>query len=513
VVFSTTVITNLIAESKTDKVALLLIPGPGINPVGYTFPDSFYLKGAMDYRGREIQRLDTADVQETVSQIREMGFSKAAVLSKFGQRNPLHEFMIEGIFKEMHPECKLELGHKVSGKLNFPRRIATTMLASASRDKYKEFFENVKKALEERNIRAPVFILKADGGTIPLDKSIDFPVETIFSGPAASTIGALALTPEGETSVVVDIGGTTTDLALILTGKPLMASKGAKLGGFLTHVRAFAVRSIAVGGDSVVRVRDSSSGIKTVSVGPERAGPAYCMGGNETTPTDALKVLGLIEVGNLERAREAIATIASRLGKSDIETASLIVDKTTQIIVEAVNEIFLEWEQEPAYRIWEVLQQKKARPQNVVGIGGGAKGLIAGIAEKLGAKSIIPEHSEVGNAIGAAVARPTLTLNLHIDTEQKVYSVAEEGKIVSLDVVGIGNFNKMGLSEAEAFATKLLRKRAESFGVSDYACEAEIVDSEVFNVVSGWYTVGKLFDVDMQIPAGLISEWKRREKV
>lgn len=512
VVFSTTVITNLIAEGKTDRVALLLIPGPGINPAGYSFPDSFYLKGAMDYRGREIQRLDAAEIREKVSRIREMGFLRAAVLSKFGQRNPLHELMIEEVFKEIYSECKLELGHKVSGKLNFPRRIATTMLASASRDRYKEFFENVKKALEERNIKAPVFILKADGGTIPIDKSIEFPVETIFSGPAASTIGTLALTPEGETSVVVDIGGTTTDLALILSGKPLLASKGAKLGGFLTHVRAFAVRSIAVGGDSVVRVRDSSSGTKTISVGPERAGPAYCMGGNETTPTDALKVLGLIELGNLERAREAIAATASELGKSELETASLIVDKTTQIIVEAVNEMFLEWEQEPAYRIWEVLQQKQARPQNVVGIGGGARGLIAGIAEKLGARPVIPKYSEVGNAIGAAVARPTLTLNLHIDTEQKVYSVAEEGKIVSLDVIGIGNFNKMGLNEAEAFAAKLLRKRAESFGISEYAGEAEIVDSEVFNVVSGWYTVGKLFDVDMQIPAGLISEWKRREK-
>jgi hypothetical protein len=182
------------------------------------------------------------------------------------------------------------------------------------------------------------------------------------------------------------------------------------------------------------------------------------------------------------------------------------------MIADAVNEMFLEWEQEPAYRIWEVLQQKKARPQNVVGIGGGARGLIAGIAEKLGAKPVIPEYSEVGNAIGAAVARPTLTLNLHIDTEQKVYSVAEEGEIVSLDVTSIGKFNRKGLGEAEALAAKLLRKRAESFGISEYAGEAEIVNSEVFNVVSGWYTVGKLFDVDMQIPAGLISKWKRREK-
>jgi N-methylhydantoinase A/oxoprolinase/acetone carboxylase beta subunit len=512
VVFSTTMITNLIAEGKTDRVALLLIPGPGINPANYTFPDRFYLKGAMDYRGREIQPLDEAEVRETANRIHQLGFSRVAIVSKFGQRNPSHELMIEEIFKEIYPECKLELGHKVSGKLNFPRRVATAMLASATRDRYKEFVDKVKKSLNERNIRAPVYILKADGGTLPIEKSIEFPVETIFSGPAASTIGALALTPKGDTSVVVDIGGTTTDLALILSGKPLLASKGAKLEGFLTHVRAFAVRSIAVGGDSVVRVTDSNNGTKTISVGPERVGPAYCMGGCETTPTDALKVLGLIEVGNLERAREAIATTASRLGKSEIETASLIVDKTTQIISEAVNGMFLEWEQEPAYRIWEVLQEKKARPQNVVGIGGGARGLITDIAEKLNAKPVIPQHSEVGNAIGAAVARPTLTLNLHIDTEEKVYSVAEEGELVSLSATGIINFNKMSLSQAEDLATELLSKRAKSFGIYEYSGEAEIVNSEVFNVVNGWYTVGKLFDVDMQIPAGLIPEWKRREK-
>lgn len=513
VVFSTTVITNLIAEGKTDRVALVLIPGPGINPASYTYPDSFFLKGAMDYRGREIHPLDETEIRKTVGLIRESGFSRATIISKFGQRNPFHELRIEEIFREIYPECKLELGHKVSGKLNFPRRIATAMLTSATREHYQEFVEKIKKSLEERNIRAPVYILKADGGTLPVEKSIEFPVETIFSGPAASTIGALALTPEGQTSVVVDIGGTTTDLALILSGKPLMASKGAKLGGFLTHVRAFAVRSIAVGGDSVVRVKDSDAGTKQITIGPDRAGPAYCMGGKETTPTDALKFLGLIEVGNPESAVEAIKAMASALGKSETETASLIVDKVAQRIANAVNEMFFEWEQEPAYRVWEVLQEKKARPENVVGIGGGAKGLITEIAKKLDAKPVIPEYAEVGNAIGAAVARPTLTLNLHIDTEQKVYSVAEEGEIVSLNTTNFGNFNKIRLDEAEAMAAELLRERAENFGISEYADEAEVVNSEVFNVVNGWYTTGRLFDVNMQIPAGLIPEWKRREKV
>ncbi|MDY0130042.1 MAG: hydantoinase/oxoprolinase family protein [Methanosarcina vacuolata] len=511
VVFSTTVITNLIAEGKTDRVALVLIPGPGVNPASYTFPDSFYLKGAMDYRGREIDPLDEAEIRKTVGLIQKSGFSRAAIISKFGQRNPSHELRVEEIFREAYPGCKLELGHKVSGKLNFPRRIATAMLASATRERYQEFVDKINKALEERNIRAPVYILKADGGTLPVEKSIEFPVETIFSGPAASTIGALALTSEGETSVVVDIGGTTTDLALILSGKPLLASKGVKLGGFLTHVRAFAVRSIAIGGDSVVRVKDLNSGTKQITIGPDRAGPAYCMGGKETTPTDALKFLGLIEVGNPERASEAIKATASELGKSETETASLIVDRVSQMIADAVNEMFFEWEQEPAYRVWEVLQEKNVRPENVVGIGGGAKGLIAEIAKKLNANPVIPAHAEVGNAIGAAVARPTLTLNLHIDTEQKVYSVAEEGEIVSLNTTKFKNLNKISLDEAETLAADLLRDRAKDFGISEYADEAEIVNSEVFNVVNGWYTTGRLFDVNMQIPAGLIPEWKRRE--
>ena len=115
----------------------------------------------------------------------------------------------------------------------------------------------------------------------------------------------------------------STDSYTNLSANPL-ASKGAKLGGFLTHVRAFAVRSIAVGGDSIVRVKDSDTGTKLITVGPERVGPAYCMG-EMATPTDALKVLGLIEVGDAERANEASNTAFS-LGKSETETASLIVD-------------------------------------------------------------------------------------------------------------------------------------------------------------------------------------------
>ncbi|MDD3042919.1 MAG: hydantoinase/oxoprolinase family protein [Methanosarcinaceae archaeon] len=540
VVFSTTVITNLIAEGKTDPVALLLIPGPGMNPAGYDFPNRFVLKGAVDYRGREIRDLDEKEILETAARIREEGISRVAVVSKFCQRNPVQELRVRELVEEALPGSKVELGHRVSGKLNFPRRIATTMLSAATKEQYLAFLNEILKALSERNIKAPVYILKADGGTLPLEKSSSLPVETIFSGPAASTMGALALTSEGESSIVADIGGTTTDLALILSGKPLIASKGAKLPPYLTHVRAFAVRSLPVGGDSAVRVVENESrlridagvggetgieaeietgtetgaeeGQKKISVGPDRAGPAYCLGGPETTPTDALRVLGLSEIGDLALAEEAVARVGSGLGKTGKETAELILDMASGLVASAVRDMFLEWEQEPAYRIWEVLQEKKAMPKKVIGVGGGARGLIERVAEKLGAEALIPEHAEVGNAMGAALARPTLTLNLHVDTERKEYSVAEEGGIVRLHTTDIKNINNMRSGEAEALAAKLLRARAESFGISEYAGEAELTGSEVFNMVRNWSTVGRLFDVSMQIPAGLIPEWKRGGK-
>jgi N-methylhydantoinase A/oxoprolinase/acetone carboxylase beta subunit len=105
------------------------------------------------------------------------------------------------------------MGHQASGRLNFPRRAATTVLKAAAMDEYRKFAGEVTKAVAGRRIQAPVYILKADGGTLPLATSIEHPVETIFSGPAASTMGVLALTPTGQTSVVVDIGGTTTVIA------------------------------------------------------------------------------------------------------------------------------------------------------------------------------------------------------------------------------------------------------------------------------------------------------------
>ncbi|WP_369424858.1 hydantoinase/oxoprolinase family protein [Methanothrix sp.] len=498
VVLSTTLITNLIAEGKADRVGLVLIPGPGVNPRDYRFrTEPVILEGAVDYRGREIAPLRDDQIKAAAQSLADQGYRKVAVVGKFCQRNHDHEMHIREIFSKAAPAIEVEMGHMVSGRLNFPRRAATTLLTLATRDHYRRFAEQAERAIRERGIKAPIYILKADGGTLPLEKSLDRPVETIFSGPAASVMGVMALTPEGQTSVVIDIGGTTTDLALILSGKPLLSSKGAKIEDMLTHVRAFAVRSIGIGGDSVVRVSNGK-----ITVGPDRAGPAFALGGPEPTPTDALMVLGLTNLGDMALARKGIGIIARALGCSTEDAARMIVDTVVDRIVDTVNMMFLEWEQEPAYRIWELLQRTKARPQNVVGVGGASPPLVPLVAKRLNAVAIIPEHAPVANAIGAAVARPTMTLSLRIDTERGMYTVEEDGTL------GEAKGRNLSLEGAQEMARRLLRERAERFGIQDYADEAEVVESEVFNMVRGWSTVGKLIDVRMEIPAGIITSWR-----
>ena len=338
VVLSTTLITNMIAEGKTDPVALVLIPGPGTNPRDYTLGESIILDGAIDFRGKEIDRLKESQIKEAAFKIKAQGLSRVAVVGKFCQRNHSHELKVVDILAFALPGVKIEMGHKVSGQLNFPRRAATTMLTAATKDRYEQFALDMAAALRERKISAPVYILKADGGTLPLDKSVQMPVETIFSGPAASIMGVLALTEPGQSCVVVDIGGTTTDLALILSGKPLLSAKGARVGSLLTHVRAFAVKSVAIGGDSTVAV---SGGC--LSVGPKRNGPPLCMGGTLPTPTDALRVLGLTKIGDAAKAEKAMQIVAEGLGCTAKEAAQKVVDAVVDKIVFEVNEMFREW--------------------------------------------------------------------------------------------------------------------------------------------------------------------------
>ncbi|MEG6522419.1 hydantoinase/oxoprolinase family protein [Desulfotomaculum sp. 1211_IL3151] len=494
VVFSTTLVTNLIVENKYDPVGLVVLPGPGRTYSELRGQDDvFCLKGAMDYRGREITALTESEIEEALKWLETKGYNKVAVVGKFSTRNNSHELRITDYLIKRHPDWQVEMGHRAGGKLNFPRRIANTVFSCATRDKYRYFANAVRDAMIRRDIKAPVFILKADGGTLPLTASEEVPMETIFSGPAASTLGVQALTPPGETSLVVDIGGTTTDLALILSGTPLLASKGVKIGNQFTQVRALAVRSVPVGGDSVVERLGNNFVIYS-----ERVGAAYCLGGPLPTPTDALRVLGITEIGDRAKAHEAMHKLGSPIGLDARAVAQKIVDLVVHNIVEVIEHMFLEWEQEPAYRVWEVLQKRKVRPRNVVGVGGGAAGFVPDIAARMGCLPILPPYAPVANAIGAAVSKPTIQVNLMADTERRIFIVEEEGYQGKLA-------GKLDQVSAVELAKTWIAKRAEKMQLQEYATEVEITNQEVFNVVRGWQTAGRLYHISAQTPRGILA--------
>ena len=128
------------------------------------------------------------------------------------------------------------LGSETADRLNFPRRAVTAYYSAMTASQWNEFASRVEEAVQQRGLTAPVEILKADGGTMPLEVSRQRPVETAYSGPAASTMGAVAISPRKENAVMIDIGGTTSDIALLIEGEPLHASKGACIDGRFTHI-------------------------------------------------------------------------------------------------------------------------------------------------------------------------------------------------------------------------------------------------------------------------------------
>lgn len=494
---STTLITNLLAQEKAPDVALLLLPGPGLDPASYRLPGrAWIVPGALDFRGREVAPVDRRALEAALREIHAAGYRHLAVVGKFSPRNPAHEQMAAAHARRLDPDWRVLEGRAVSGSLNFPRRAAATALTLAVEAPCRAFLAAMQSALAQRGLACPTVILKADGGTLPLEAAATAPLESIFSGPAASALGALALQPPGATCVVADVGGTTTDLALVLDGRPLYATRGARLDGIALPTRALAVRSVALGGDSTLALDAGALALR-----PTREGVAACLGGPAPTLTDALRILGRIKVGDAERAHAALATLGE-----PVAVAGVALEQALARLEAAIAEMFAAWRQEPVYRLWELRQKGDRRPELLVGIGAAADPLIPLLAERMGARALIPPYAPVANALGAAVARATYTTTLHVDTERRRVDILEAGQSEPLPP---GRFT---LEDARALARQWMARRGEALGIAQPLSEAEEVLAEQFNVVDGWTTVGRIFDVQWERRCGLVAAWGETER-
>ena len=498
VVLGTTLVTNLLATGQGERTALLLLPGRGLPYSSYQIsPDTFFLKGGIDFRGREIEEPDTKEIEAVLQEIEREGIQRVAVAGKFSSRNDRHEKLVSEMIRTRFPHMEVCTSNEITGRLNFPRRAVTTYYTAMTIREWNKFADDIKAALNARVPGAELHILKADGGTTTLEASRKRPCETVFSGPAASTMGTVALTRAPLNSVMVDIGGTTSDICLLIEGRPLYASRGALIKGHLTHINSFAVNSIALGGDSVIY--DESGDLR---VGPMRLGPAACFGGDAPTVTDAFNVLLDLKLGDMEASKTKLGAVAAGRRQTIEELSRNVAEHVVKALKESIEYMFSLWEDEPAYRVWEVVNRKKFVLQRIIGIGAASRAIAPMLAAELKVACFLHRYSPVANALGAAVARPTLSVEVHVDTQNRAYSVSPEGFSGTVDR------KNYQLEDAIDLAKQYLKKISVERGLSDYAGEGHVYLEEQFNVIRGMNRVGKLFDVGIQIAPGFIHEYK-----
>lgn len=490
---STTLSTNAIVEDKTEKVGVLVSSGPGIDPERYRIGDHYYaISGSLDHRGEEILELDQKQLDAAIRKSRKAGIRVYAAVTKFSTRNPDQENMIR---TEIGDAAEfVTVGHRLSGRLNFPRRIVTAYYNSAVWRIYRDFADAVERNIEGFGIKAPVNILKADGGTMPLSASRELPVETILSGPAASVMGIVALCRIDQDSIILDIGGTTTDIAVFASGAPLIEPDGIALDSRLTLVRSLKTRSIGIGGDSFLKVQNGE-----VLAGPERRGPAMAEGGASPTLIDAFNSLGMDTFGNVNASRAGIEELSSRHGMKAGELAARAVDYAVKKIVDEVRAFIDEINEKPVYTIHEFLEGRRIRPSRIYLMGGPARAFEEHLARSFNIHSVTPKNYAVANAIGAALARPTMYIELLADTERGRMLIPDIG--VARDIS-----HAYTLEEAQNDARRHLSEHLKNISAGEGG-PVEIVEAASFSMVRGYESTGKNIRVKCQIKPGVIEDY------
>jgi len=491
IVLSTTLTTNAIVEHKTPPVGMIVSSGPGIDPEFYrTNSHYFAVAGAIDHRGREVEPIDTGEIQRIAADLRKEDIRYVGVVGKFSVRNPCHELEINRILSTSFE--KVFMGHRVSGNLNFGRRIASAFLNASVYPLHKEFFQAVQQSLEAKGLKLPLRLLKADGGNMNFNTSIEYPAQTILSGPAASVMGAMAFGSEAEDTLVMDIGGTTTDMAVLIKKAPVLDPLGIKLGDYKTLIRSLETLSIGLGGDSAVKIIDGK-----LTVGPERLGPAMAYGGPAPTPTDALCLLEDIPEGNRKKAVTGLEPLAAELGFSVKALAGEIIDISCKKIISAARQLVYRINSKPVYTVHELQEGYVVRPQTIYVMGGPAPFFAKYLASLSDYRIRVVPKWTVANAIGAALARTTCQVTFFADTERRVAEAPEENFSQRID-------HHFDADAAIQQAFKLLKIKAVERGANADFLEMEVLETLAFNMVRGFNTTGKNIRVKVQVKPGLI---------
>ena len=269
---STTLATNALVEGQGAPVCLLLLGYDHAARLGSSLAQDLgtdryvFLSGGHDIEGQEAAQLDLEAARQAI--LKHAAEVRAfAVSGYFATRNPAHEIAVQKLVTELtgYPSTA---GHELSQELDALGRATTAALNARLIPLICDLIAAVEGVLVNNHIEAPLMVVKGDGSLMRADTARLRPIETILSGPAASVIGAQHLGKAAD-AIVADMGGTTTDIALVEQGRPRLTASGARVGTWKTMVEAIDIRTVGLGGDSEVQLNPAGR----LAIGPRRVTP------------------------------------------------------------------------------------------------------------------------------------------------------------------------------------------------------------------------------------------------
>jgi N-methylhydantoinase A/oxoprolinase/acetone carboxylase beta subunit len=382
VMLGTTHATNAVLERRNlRRVAVIRLGGPATHSVRpmYGWPGDLaaavsvgatIVDGGIEFDGRDLSPLDTDAIARFLGQVGEAA-EGVAITSVFAPVSPRHELEAAEIVKRELGEVHVSLSHEI-GSIGLLERENATILNGALVGVAGDVAEAMRRALAVHRLEPATYFAQNDGTLMGLEHALRHPVLTIGSGPANSVRGAAFLTGNSD-SLVVDVGGTSTDVGVLVNGFPRESSRGVEIGGVLTNFRMPDLVTIALGGGTVVSAEPGGYRLGPRSVGYLLTQEALVFGGDTPTLTDSAVAAGRAGLGDRKRTGKHRQLLADALARAD------------QMLADAIDRM-------------KTSKQDRA----LVAVGGGSilvPDRIPGVSE-----IIRPEHFDAANAVGAAIA-------------------------------------------------------------------------------------------------------------
>lgn len=398
----TTQCTNAIVERKNlNKVAIIRIGAPAgtaIKPLAGVPDDlkailgnyTYMVEGGHEFNGDEISSLNEDKIRLIAEEIKG-SVDSIAVTSIFSPVSKSHETQTEEILREvLGDDISVSLSSEV-GSMGLLERENATILNASIINVAKKTAEGFEKALNTKGIDAKVFFCQNDGTLMSKDYTLKYPILTVACGPTNSLRGASFLS-DNKDAIIVDVGGTTTDIGVLTKGFPRQSSIAVELGGVRTNFRMPDIHSIGLGGGTIIHLEDDDQ----FKIGPDSVGhriqeEALVFGGSTLTATDVAVALGKVTLGNPENVNHL---------NRDLLTA--IYQRMTEMVEESIDKI------------------KTSADNMPVALVGGGNVLFP---DKLkGAAEVYkPENGGVANAIGSAISQISGEI-------EKIYAISPENR-------------------------------------------------------------------------------------